>query len=102
MLFVEYGAIEEDELVVRKNIVESTLVDIIIQYGSKEIKKKVPRSITIQKLIVLIQRLCRLADKPRLLYICGLQPEIQIELNDEDKELGFYSVNDGDKIIAVT
>lgn len=93
---------EEDELKTVKNIVQSTLVDIIIQYEDREIKKKVPRSILIQKLIVLIERLFKLSVKPKLLYVCASQLDIQVELDDEGKELDFYSVNDGDKIIAVT
>lgn len=101
-LVLEYGAIEEDELKTVKNIVESTLVEMVIQHQDREISKKVPRSILVQKLVVLIQKLFRLAEKPKLLYVCVSQPDIQIELDDEGKELNMYSVNDGDKIIVVT
>lgn len=76
-------------------------MNITIQYGDREIKKKVPNSILIQKLIVLVQRLFGLNDRPKLLYVCASQDDIQIELNDEGKELSRYSVNDGDKIIVV-
>lgn len=100
--FLEYGAIEEDELKTIENSVKSSLIEIIIQFGDRQIKKKIPGSILIQKLIVLVQKLFKLPDKPKLLYVCASQPEIQIELDDEGKELNRYSVNDGDKIIAVT
>lgn len=102
IIFLEYGAIDKDELKTPDNMVKSTLVEIIIQCGDKKIKKKVPKTILIQKLIVLIQRLLGLSYKPRLLYVCATQPDLQVELNDEGKELGRYSVNNGDKIIAVT
>lgn len=101
-LLSEYGAVDEDELKKPENSVKSTLVEVIIEHDGRQIKKKLPRTILIQKLIMLVSRLFSLKSKPRLLYICATQPDIQIELDDEGKELGRYSVNDGDKIIAVT
>lgn len=69
-------------------------------FNERSIVKKLPPSILVQKLIMLAQRLFNLSSRPSLIYISGKQSEIEIELNDEGKELGFYSVQDGDKIIV--
>lgn len=81
---------------------KSSLVEVIIQYENHEIEKKIPNSILIQKLIMMIQRIFKLEERPKLLYISSLQPDVKVVLDDEFKELNFFSVNNGDKIIAVT
>lgn len=54
----------------------------------------------VQKALVLAQRLFDLPDRPTLSYISGAQSHIQIELDDELKELGYYSIQSGDKVIV--
>lgn len=47
---------------------------------------------------MLVQRLFNLSDRPILTYISGTKEDIEIILDDECKELGYYSVQNGDKI----
>lgn len=47
---------------------------------------------------MLVQKLFHLDTRPVLYYISNKQPDIQIEMNDEFKEIGFYSLEEGDKI----
>lgn len=100
-LIVEYGEVEEAELKVPQNNVSTLLVEIIFQYEDKTIPRRIPRTIQIQKVIVLAQKLFGLGEKPQLFYVCTAQPDIHVELNDEGKELSRYSVEDGDKIVVV-
>lgn len=98
---LEYGTIEEDLLKVQSNTINSLLVSVEIQHDGKSVIKKLPRSIIIQKLIMLVQKLFKLSERPRLKYISGMQPDVEIELDDECKELSFYSVQDGDQLIVI-
>lgn len=99
--FTVYGAVDENELKILSNTINSSLVSVEIQHENKIVTKKLPRSILVQKLIMLVQKLFRLTERPKLKYVSGLQPEVEIELDDECKEFSFYSVQDGDRIIAI-
>lgn len=99
---LEYGQLEEDELRVQPNMIQSSLVNVTIEHEGQSLVKKLPKSLAIQKLIMLVQRVFKLDARPKLQYISFSQPDIEIELDDECKELGFYSVQDGDRIIAIT
>lgn len=101
VVFLEYGTIDEDLLKVQSNTINSSLVTVEIEHEKKTVTKKLPRSILVQKLIMLVQKLFRLSERPRLKYISGMQPDVEIELDDECKEFSFYSVQDGDRIIVI-
>lgn len=55
---------------------------------------------TVQKLMVLSQKIFSLRDRPELTYVSISDPSIEIDLDDEMKEIGFYSVQNGDKIVV--
>jgi len=99
-LVEKHGTPEESELVVHSKLIKVSLIEVQFVHNGRTITKKLPPSILIQKLIMLAQRLFNFQSRPNLTYISGMQSEIEIELNDEGKELGFYSVQDGDKIIV--
>lgn len=97
---LEYGTPEESELKVEPKVIQGSLVELEIVCDNKVIKKKMPPTLVIQKLIMMVQRLFNLSNRPTLLYVSGTQPDIEICLDDEGKELGFYSIQKGDKIIV--
>ncbi|KAJ8950146.1 hypothetical protein NQ314_007999 [Rhamnusium bicolor] len=99
-LIKKYGLPEESELVVQTNILNSSLVNLNIEFEGRNISKRLPPSILIQKLVMLIQKLFKLNERPKLKYVSGSKSDIIIELEDEMKELGYYSVQDGDRIIV--
>lgn len=98
--FLEYGLPEESELIVQPNIIKSSLMELNIEFEGRTISKKLPPSILVQKLIMLIQKLFKLKERPSIKYISGSQSDIVIELDDEMKEIGYYSIQDGDTIIV--
>lgn len=101
-MFAVCGVPEESELTIQPKVIKVSLIDIYIIYQEKTVKKKLPPTILVQKLIMLVQRLFNLSDRPNLTYISGTQKDIEIILDDECKELGYYSMQNGDKIIVKT
>ncbi|XP_018566591.1 tubulin-specific chaperone E isoform X2 [Anoplophora glabripennis] len=99
-LIEKYGLPEESELIVQPNILKSSLIELNIEFEGRRISKKLPPSILIQKLVMLIQKLFKLKERPSIKYIGGSQSDIIIELDDEMKELGYYSIQEGDTIIV--
>ncbi|XP_050506565.1 tubulin-specific chaperone E [Diabrotica virgifera virgifera] len=95
-----YGLPEEAELIVKPNIIQSSLVNLIFRYNGTEKIKSLPQNILVQKLILLVKKMFKLRERPVLIYSSALQPDIKIELCDEFKELHYYSVQDGDTIIV--
>lgn len=82
---------------VQSNLIQVSLIDVCLVHNERTIAKKLPPSLLIQKLIMMVQRMFNLNERPNLLYISG---DVEIELKDEGKELGFYSMRSGDKIIV--
>ncbi|EFA01432.2 Tubulin-specific chaperone E-like Protein [Tribolium castaneum] len=99
-LIQKYGELEESELVSKPKIIKNTLVQLSIIFEDFTIEKKVPLTMTVQKLIVLTQKLFSLSGRPHLIYASKSDPEIEILLEDEMKEIGVYSMQNGDKIIV--
>lgn len=99
-MILEFGLPEESELIVQPNILKSSLIQLNLKFEGRTIPKKLPPSILVQKLVMLIQKLFRLKERPNIKYISGSQSDIVIELDDEMKELGYYSIQDGDTIIV--
>lgn len=99
-MFLVYGLPEESELIIKPNVVATTLIDLNLNYNGKIIKKKLPSTLSLQKLIMLIQKLFKLHERPRLKRISVQQTDIIVDMDDEIKELGYYSVQDGDAIIV--
>lgn len=98
LFFSEYGFPEECELKLQPNIIASSLISVHIQCEQKIVTKKFPPSILVQKLNTLVQKIFRLQDRPTLKRISGTNTKIVVDLDDEMKELGYYSVQDGDTI----
>ena len=96
---LEYGSPDENELQTQVKVIKESLIEIQLCYVDRIIKKKLPPSIPVQKLITLVQKLFRLDGRPDLVYVSNSQSNIEIELTDECKELEYYSVEAGDKII---
>ncbi|KAI4470929.1 tubulin-specific chaperone e [Holotrichia oblita] len=101
-LLQECGVPEESELTIQPKVIKVSLIDIDLIYEEKVVRKKLPPSIIIQKLIMLVQRLFNLSERPNLTYISSTEQNIEIILDDECKELGYYSMQNGDKIIIKT
>ncbi|XP_044270967.1 tubulin-specific chaperone E [Tribolium madens] len=99
-LIQKYGELEESELVSKPKIIKNTLVQLSLIFEDVTIDKKVPLTITVQKLIVLTQKLFSLSGRPHLVYASRSDPQIEITLEDEMKEIGVYSIQNGDKIIV--
>lgn len=100
--FIECGVPEESELTIPSKVIKVSLIDIELIYEERVVRKKLPPSILIQKLIMLVQRLFNLSERPNLTYISSTEQNIEIILDDECKELGYYSMQNGDKIIIKT
>lgn len=98
-MFLVYGTPEESEMKVQSNLIKVSLVDVSLVHDGKTIIKKLPPTLLIQKLLMMVQRMFNLKERPNLVYTSG---DVKIELNDEGKELGFYSIQTGDKIIVET
>lgn len=85
---------------IQSKLIKVSLIEIQFIHGERSVIKKLPPTILIQKVIQLAQRLFNLENRPNLTYICNAKSEIEIELDDEGKDLGFYSIEEGDKIIV--
>lgn len=97
---LEYGEPEESELVIKKKVIGSSLIQLKITFEDRTIEKKLPPTITVQKLLMLVQKLFSLKERPELTYISTTDSQIEIKLEDELKEIGLYSMQNGDQIIA--
>ncbi|CAG9821842.1 unnamed protein product [Phaedon cochleariae] len=99
-LIGKYGLPDESELVIQPNIINSSLINLNISYNGQIITKKLPPSILIQKIVMMVQKLFKLQDRPILTYVSGSKSHIRIDLIDDMKELGYYSIQEGDMIIV--
>lgn len=68
----------------------------------KVVTKKFPPSILVQKLTTLIQKIFKLEERPTLRRVSATDSNIVVELDDEMKELGYYSIQEGDTIFVQT
>lgn len=93
---------EESELKIQPNIIASSLITVRVECDGKIVTKRFPPSILVQKLTTLVQKIFKLQDRPTLKRISGTDMEIVVDLEDEMKELGYYSVQDGDTIYVQT
>lgn len=84
---------------IQSHLIKVSLVDVSLEYNDRIVSKKLPPTLLIQKLIMMVQRMFNLNNRPNLLYVSG---NVEIELDDEGKELGFYSIQSGDKIVIKT
>lgn len=99
-LIETYGTPEESEMAIQTNVIKSNLIEIVFVHAGKEVRKRVPPTMMVQKALVLAQRLFHLDERPTLSYISDSQASIEIKLDDDLKELSYYSIENGDKVIV--
>ncbi|XP_069698305.1 tubulin-specific chaperone E [Periplaneta americana] len=102
LLVDKYGAPDEGEYKTRKVTLNTNLITVEIfspDQDCKTYRKKLPLSMQVQKLMGLVQRLFNTgSEMPRLAYISSKNPDIEFPLDKSQKELSFYSIEDGDRI----
>jgi hypothetical protein len=110
-LVSRYGAVEEHELKKQDTSLKSSLLSVTVDCpevpGFEAVVKKLPQTMTIQKLRLLLQRLLNQkklkeasAHKLVLTVSSSKQPEILVPLDNDMRDLFFYSVEDGDTIFV--
>lgn len=93
-----YGELELDELRVEDTSkLKNSLITLNLLCGNRIIRKKVSPSMTVQKLKILVQKLFKLKEMPEL--VCQTDNGFEIPLEDEIKEVNYYSVRDNDTIV---
>ncbi|KAH9498249.1 hypothetical protein Btru_009458 [Bulinus truncatus] len=105
ILVDKWGAPEDSELGEKSTALKDNLLQVKIfspQHPEKGVlDKKLPATMSIQKLKTLIQRLFKMNSEPRLTYTSHKKingPEI--ELDNDMRQLGFFSIEAGDIIIV--
>lgn len=104
-LIKKLGSAEDSEM---KKIESTALKNSLIRVkfrnpllgDSPDLEKKLPLTMTIQKLRALIQRMFKLPDQGiiRLSYVSQKMIGPEIDLDNNQRDLSFYSVEDGDTI----
>lgn len=98
-LIEKHGSVEEAELIVKSNTIKSNLINLKIIYGEQIVSKKLPQTFLVQRLHMLVQKLFKLNERPTLVY-SSADSKIRINLDDQQKEIGFYSIQEGDRILV--
>ncbi|XP_019631019.1 PREDICTED: tubulin-specific chaperone E-like [Branchiostoma belcheri] len=106
-LIAKYGAPNKMELEPVTTALKKALISVKIvcpSKGDKVYNKKLPGTMTVQKLKILIQRLVKVnITDQKLSYTSGkedLEDNPEIELDNDMRDLTFYSIENGD-IISV-
>ncbi|XP_029100491.1 tubulin-specific chaperone E isoform X1 [Monodon monoceros] len=105
-LCLKYGAPEDGELKVQQPfLLKNQLLTLKIkhpnQLDQKVIEKQLPESMTIQKVKGLLSRLLRVPVSELLLsYESPKMPGREIELENDQQSLQFYSVENGDCLLV--
>ena len=105
ILVKQIGAVTEEELVVKDTRLKSSLLSVNIrcpdQPSFEELTKKLPPGLTIQKLKLLLQRLVhQKSQQLQLSYINKKLSEMEVPLDNELRDLFFYSIENGDTILV--
>ena len=107
----KYGVIEEDELKKQDTSLKATLLEVNIMCPEVEnfekVSKKLPQTMTLQKLRLLIQRLLSQkkvvgasAHQLVMTVVSSKTPEVHVALDNDMRDLFFYSVESGDTIFV--
>ena len=104
-LVKEIGAPTEEELTVKDTSLTSSLLPINVRCPNdssfKEITKKLPPGLTIQKLKLLLQRIVKQkAHQLKLSYVTQKEPEHEVHLDNDMRDIFFYSISNGDTILV--
>merc|ERR1712025_1533306 len=98
-----WGAPEDSELVEKSTALKDTLLAVKIvsdQHHEKgTLNKKLPGTMSIQKLKTLIQRLYKMSSEPTLSYKSHKNMDgPSIDLDNDMRQLGFFSIESGDTL----
>ncbi|CAG5119713.1 unnamed protein product, partial [Candidula unifasciata] len=101
----KWGAPEDSELVEKSTALKENLLAINIfspQYPDRgTLSKKLPGTMSIEKLKTLIQRLYKESTEPKLKYVSHkIANAPEIELDNDMRQLGFFSIEPGDTILV--
>ncbi|XP_066552729.1 tubulin-specific chaperone E isoform X2 [Amia ocellicauda] len=105
-LIQKYGAPEEGELKVQQPFaLKNQLLSITFicpdMTEKKPIEKKLPDSMTIQKVKGLLYRLLKIpGSELKLTYTSSKMEGREIEIDNDLKPLQFYSIEDGDRVLV--
>lgn len=104
-LVEELGAPTEEELKVKDTSLTSSLLPINVRCPNdpnfKEVVRKLPPGLTIQKLKLLLQRIVKhKAHQLQLSYISMKDPDHEVHLDNDMRDIFFYSISNGDTILV--
>ncbi|XP_070577228.1 tubulin-specific chaperone E-like [Ptychodera flava] len=101
-----YGAPEDSEMsAAPSTALKNTLIHVSItcpqKPETKTVSKKLPGSMTVQKLKMLIQRLFKVSTSDqKLAYISKKIGEPEVEIDNDMRQLSFYSIENEDTIVV--
>lgn len=107
-LIKKYGPPEKGECIAKPRNLKSNLISLLIyncmDIGKPPINKKLPKSITVQKLKGLLHKLLKPpcdAFQLNLSYICEQKnPSYEHKIDNDYRQLGYFAVEDGDKLMV--
>nr|XP_039253039.1 tubulin-specific chaperone E-like [Styela clava] len=102
-LVKEHGACDDAEFFVKSTALKSNLLDVIIAFPDtpdiKPLKKKLPRSMTVAALKMMIFRITKFPIKmQRLEYVSQQNSEHVVSMAKDNESLHFISMESGDMI----
>ncbi|CAF0886026.1 unnamed protein product [Brachionus calyciflorus] len=100
-----YGATEKSETEVKIDTLKSSLISVKIlnEVSGKIVERKIPSTIEIKRLKVIIKNLFKanfMNEEMKLFYTTIKKPSEEYELDNDYRVLNFYSIDNGDTIIA--
>lgn len=105
-LLKRFGPPEEHELVTVMDLsIKSNLLPVDVDCPSmdnfKKLSKKLPLNMTIHKVKTLLQRAIKAkGSELRLSYVSKDNPDVEVDMDNDLRELSFYSISAGDTIIV--
>ena len=101
----ELGAPTEEEVTIKDTSLTSSLLLINVQCPNdpnfKQVNKKLPPGLTIQKLKILLQRIVKQkAHQLKLSYVSQKEPDHEVHLDNDMRDIFFYSISKGDTILV--
>ena len=101
----ELGAPTEEELKVKDTSLMSSQLSINVRCPNdptfKEVVRKLMPGLTIQKLKLLLQRLVKQkAHLLKLSYVSKKDPDHEVHLDNDMRDIFFYSISNGDTILV--
>ncbi|XP_056022932.1 tubulin-specific chaperone E-like isoform X2 [Ostrea edulis] len=99
-----YGAPESSEMSQKPQKLKDSLIEITIMNPDdpniKTLKKKLPATMTAQKLKALIQRLYKVDSEIKLSYVSKKMESCEIDFDNDLRPLNYFSIEAGDTVYA--